>query len=143
MACTALSVATAVLVAPSLGVVVDCISRGTAATTQELATAVGRLGAVYIVSNVALSAQVALSLSLGEALAHRLRCRLFGALLSRDALFFDSVRTGQMVAWLGQDVEVLQVRLRGWCRFCRAAVRDPATEAQHCRVIGISHVRLP
>jgi ABC-type multidrug transport system fused ATPase/permease subunit len=55
--------------------------------------------------------QVALSLALGEGLAHRLRCRLFTALLSRDTVFFDQVKTGQMVAWLGQDVEVLQVRL--------------------------------
>lgn len=55
--------------------------------------------------------QVALSLALGESLAHRLRCRLFDALLHRDPLFFDSVKTGQMVAWLGQDIEVLQVRL--------------------------------
>lgn len=53
-------------------------------------------------------AQVALSLSLGESMAHRLRCRLFGALLHRDPLFYDSVRTGQMVAWLGQDIKVLQ-----------------------------------
>ena len=55
--------------------------------------------------------QVALSLALGESMAHRLRCRLFDALLHRDPLFFDSVKTGQMVAWLGQDIEVLQVRM--------------------------------
>ena len=45
-------------------------------------------------------------------MAHRLRCRLFGALLHRDPLFFDGVRTGQLSAWLGQDIEVLQVRRR-------------------------------
>ena len=56
--------------------------------------------------------QVALSLSLGEGLAHRMRCHLFSALLSRRPAFFDTVKTGQMVAWLGQDVEVLQVRWR-------------------------------
>lgn len=53
--------------------------------------------------------QVALALALGEGLAHRLRCRLFAALLQRDTLFFDRVKTGQMTAWLGQDIEVLQV----------------------------------
>ncbi|EFN54142.1 hypothetical protein CHLNCDRAFT_36019 [Chlorella variabilis] len=106
IAVTFVSVATAVLVAPSLGRVVDIISRGSAATPRELGLAVGRLGAVYVVSNTCLA--VALSLALGEGLAHRLRCRLFGALLSRDTLFFDQVRTGQMAAWLGQDVEVLQ-----------------------------------
>lgn len=60
--------------------------------------------------------QVALALALGESMAHRLRCRLFSALLQRDPLFFDSVRTGQLSAWLGQDIEVLQVRSRlaGW-----------------------------
>lgn len=55
---TALSVATAVLVAPSLGRVVDIISKGTAGTPAELATAVGTLGAVYICSNVSLAVQV-------------------------------------------------------------------------------------
>ena len=183
--CTAVSVSTAVTVAPALGAVVDIISRGTAATTSELAAAVGRLGGVYIISNITLAAQVggwgragwlalegkalgglqlaagmaqhihvtrryerarcrgsgcskrvplclptparsarmlclqvALALALGEALAHRLRCRLFGALVRRDTLFYDRVKTGQLVAWLGQDIEVLQVRLRvtqeGW-----------------------------
>ncbi|KAL4429394.1 hypothetical protein ABPG77_005168 [Micractinium sp. CCAP 211/92] len=105
---TALSVATAVLVAPSLGRVVDIISKGTAGTPAELTTAVGCLGAVYICSNVSLAVQVALALALGEGLAHRLRCRLFAALLQRDTLFFDRVKTGQMTAWLGQDIEVLQ-----------------------------------
>ncbi|PSC71439.1 serine threonine-phosphatase BSL1 [Micractinium conductrix] len=106
--CTAVSVSTAVTVAPALGAVVDIISRGTAATTSELAAAVGRLGGVYIISNITLAAQVALALALGEALAHRLRCRLFGALVRRDTLFYDRVKTGQLVAWLGQDIEVLQ-----------------------------------
>jgi len=46
------------MVAPALGVVVDTISRGTAATPHELATAVGRLGAVYIISNCSLAVQV-------------------------------------------------------------------------------------
>lgn len=46
------------MVAPALGVVVDTISRGTAATPRELATAVGRLGAVYIISNCSLAVQV-------------------------------------------------------------------------------------
>lgn len=55
---TALSVATAVLVAPSLGRVVDIISKGTAGTPAELAAAVGRLGAVYICSNISLAVQV-------------------------------------------------------------------------------------
>jgi ABC-type multidrug transport system fused ATPase/permease subunit len=112
VAFTAFSVACTVLVAPCLGAVVDIISRGTAATPRELALAVGRLGAMYIGSNVSLAVQVALALALGEGMAHRLRCRLFGALLSRDVLFFDSVKTGQMVAWLGQDIEVLQVRAK-------------------------------
>ncbi|KAL4458596.1 hypothetical protein ABPG75_013461 [Micractinium tetrahymenae] len=105
---TAVSVTTAVLVAPSVGRVVDIISKGTAGTPAELATAVGCLGAVYICSNISLAVQVALALALGEGLAHRLRCRLFGALLQRDTLFFDRVKTGQMTAWLGQDIEVLQ-----------------------------------
>lgn len=46
------------MVAPALGVVVDTISRGTAATPHELAVAVGRLGAVYIISNCSLAVQV-------------------------------------------------------------------------------------
>lgn len=54
-------------------------------------------------------AQVALALALGESMAHRLRSRLFAALLQRDPLFFDTARTGQLAAWLGQDIEVLQV----------------------------------
>lgn len=53
--------------------------------------------------------QVALSLDVAESLAARLRSELFLRLLGRDALFFDRVRTGQMMSWLGQDVEVLQV----------------------------------
>jgi hypothetical protein len=67
IAFTALSVATAVLIAPNLGNVVDIISRATAATPEELLRAVGRLGAVYIISNVSLTVQVSLY-------ACRLRC---------------------------------------------------------------------
>ena len=67
-------------------------------------------------------------------MAHRLRCRLFGALLRRDPLFFDSVRTGQLSSWLGQDIEVLQVRRRaaGACtgvRVCGGRPRVGACEA--------------
>ena len=58
IAVTFVSVATAMLVAPSLGRVVDIISRGSAATPRELGLAVGRLGAVYVVSNTCLAVQV-------------------------------------------------------------------------------------
>lgn len=69
--------------------------------------------------------QVSLSLAIAESLAARLRSELFRRLLGRDAVFFDSVKTGQMVSWLGQDVEVLQVRgieqciLTSSCSACR------------------------
>ena len=66
LAATAVSVLCAVTVAPCLGAVVDTISRGTATTPRELALVVGRLGAVYIVSNVCLAIQVRACV-LGEA----------------------------------------------------------------------------
>lgn len=56
---------------------------------------------------------MALSLTVAESLAARLRGELFARLLGRDALFFDRVRTGQMTSWLGQDIEVLEVRGAG------------------------------
>lgn len=147
IAFTAVSVASAVLVAPCLGRVVDIISRGTAATPRELAVAVGRLGTVYVIANVGMAVQVALSLALGEGLAHRLRCRLFGALLSRDTLFFDQVKTGQMVAWLGQDVEVLQVTCcrQLLCQPLRLGLMvgvlavAPAERAPHCTLFSLPH----
>lgn len=58
---------------------------------------------------------MALSLTVAESLAARLRSELFLRLLRRDGLFFDAVRTGQMASWLGQDVEVLEVRRGDVC----------------------------
>ncbi len=51
--------------------------------------------------------QVALSATIGESIVRRLRSRLFATLLSRDAKFYDRVRTGAIMSWLGADVEVL------------------------------------
>ncbi|GAB4822030.1 hypothetical protein N2152v2_009076 [Parachlorella kessleri] len=107
-ACAVVSVLCNVFVAPTMGRVVDVIGRGTLTTPRELGMAVGKLGAVYVGSNVALAAQVALSQGISESLAARLRSQLFMRLLGREALFFDRVKTGQMTSWLGQDVEVLQ-----------------------------------
>jgi ABC-type multidrug transport system fused ATPase/permease subunit len=107
LAATLLSVGAFVCVAPALGRVIDVIS-APGSTPAALARAVGALGAVYAVSNLALAAQVALSLAAGERLAARVRARLFAALLRRDAAFHDRARAGAMAAWLGQDVEVLQ-----------------------------------
>ena len=108
---TACSVASFVVVAPCLGGVVDVISRGTAASPAALTRSIGLLTAAYLGSTVGLAAQVWLALALGEGLAHRLRCRLFGALLQRDAVFFETAPTGQLMQWLGSDIELLQVCL--------------------------------
>jgi hypothetical protein len=57
-ACAVVSVVCNVFVAPTMGHVIDVIGRGRLATTRELAAAVGRLGAVYVCSNVTLAGQV-------------------------------------------------------------------------------------
>jgi hypothetical protein len=106
-AATLVSVGAFVCVAPALGRVIDVISTP-GSTPKALSIAIGTLGAVYVCSNVALAAQVAFASTASESLAARLRSRLFSALLRRDALFHDTSRTGEMTAWLGQDVEVLQ-----------------------------------
>jgi ABC-type transport system involved in cytochrome bd biosynthesis fused ATPase/permease subunit len=54
---------------------------------------------------------VALAAMLSERVAQRTREKLYGALLGQEPAFFDSVRTGELTSWLGQDVEVLQVTL--------------------------------
>ncbi|KAG7669903.1 hypothetical protein Ndes2437B_g06104 [Nannochloris sp. 'desiccata'] len=104
---TVVSVATSVSVAPALGRVIDVIS-APGSTGRQLSTSVGILGAIYITSAATLAAQVALATATSESLAARLRNRLFRALLSRSAAFYDTARTGAMTSWLGQDVEVLQ-----------------------------------
>jgi ABC-type multidrug transport system fused ATPase/permease subunit len=104
---TVISVATSVSVAPALGRVIDVIS-APGSTGKQLAAAVGILGAIYLTSAATLAAQVALATATSESLAARLRNRLFRALLSRSAAFYDTARTGAMTSWLGQDVEVLQ-----------------------------------
>jgi ABC-type multidrug transport system fused ATPase/permease subunit len=104
---TVISVATSVSVAPALGRVIDVIS-APGSTGKQLAISVGILGAIYVTSAATLAAQVALASATSESLAARLRNRLFRALLSRSAAFYDTARTGAMTSWLGQDVEVLQ-----------------------------------
>ena len=114
---TALSVACYVCVAPCLGAVVDVISHGTQASPAALGRTLAILAAAYLGTTLGLGVQTDLALSLGEAMATRLRSRLFAALLRREALFFEEARTGQMMQWLGSDIEVLQVGLRvvsGW-----------------------------
>jgi ABC-type multidrug transport system fused ATPase/permease subunit len=104
---TFVSVATSVSVAPALGRVIDVIS-APGSTGKQLSTSVGILGAIYLTSAATLAGQVALATATSESLAARLRNRLFRALLSRSAAFYDTARTGAMTSWLGQDVEVLQ-----------------------------------
>ena len=104
---TLISVGASVSVAPALGNVIDVISRS-GSTPKELLMSVQILGIVYIISNVALAAQVALASDTAESLATRLRCRLFRALLDRGTEFHDVTKTGEMTAWLGQDIEILQ-----------------------------------
>lgn len=104
---TVVSVATSVSVAPALGRVIDVIS-ASGSTGKQLAASVGVLGAIYLTSAATLAAQVALATATSESLATRLRNKLFRALLSRSAAFYDTARTGAMTSWLGQDVEVLQ-----------------------------------
>ncbi len=104
---TVISVATSVSVAPALGRVIDVIS-APGSTGKQLTASVGILGAIYVTSAATLAAQVALATATSESLAARLRNRLFRALLSRSAAFYDTARTGAMTSWLGQDVEVLQ-----------------------------------
>eukprot|EP00887_Chlorella_sp_A99_P006421 scaffold3.g6421.t1 len=107
-AVTVLSVVGHIAVPPCIGLTVDVISRGTAASASDLWRSIALLGAAYSLSASGMTAQVTLALELGEGLATRLRSRLFGALLCREALFFESARTGQLMQWLGSDIELLQ-----------------------------------
>ena len=110
MACmlaTLTSVGASVCVAPSLGHVIDVISASDT-TPRQLCAAICTLGIVYIVSNVALAAQVALASDTAESIGAHLRARLFRALLRREVTFHDVTKTGEMTSWLGQDVEVVQ-----------------------------------
>ena len=56
-------------------------------------------------------AQVALSLSLGERVAVRLRRRVFSAFLQQPAAWYDATPTGSMVSTLGVDIEVIQAAI--------------------------------
>ena len=56
---------------------------------------------------VFLHAQVALSQTIGESVAARLRSTLFSELLSRNTTFHGRVKTGAMMSWLGTDVEIV------------------------------------
>jgi len=77
------SVISYVLVAPSLGHVIDVIS-AKGSTYACLAKAVGGLGFAYLLSNAALAAQVSLAMAAGERLASHVRSRLFSSLMFRD-----------------------------------------------------------
>lgn len=77
------SVIAYVLVAPSLGHVIDVISTK-GSTYVCLAKAVGALGLAYLLSNAALAAQVSLAMAAGERLASHIRSRLFSSLMFRD-----------------------------------------------------------
>lgn len=105
------SVTAYVLVAPCLGNVIDVISATDKSTLVDLGKAVGALGAAYLLSNVALAAQVSLATTAGERLASRVRTRLFSAMLRRDGKFYSKISTGTMLSWLGNDVEVLQTTI--------------------------------
>ena len=54
---------------------------------------------------------MALSLSLGERVAVRLRKRVFSAYLQQPAPWYDTTPTGSMVSTLGLDIEVIQAAI--------------------------------
>ena len=92
-----------------VGQVVDIIqSTDGASSTLTPTTAAAGLFGLTLVAGIAVTARSQLLAIAGNRIVHRVRQQLFGAIISQELVFFDNVKTGDLVTRLSADVQLIQ-----------------------------------
>ena len=90
------------------GQVVDIIQSTDGASSTLTPTIAAGLFGLTLVAGIAVTARSQLLALAGNRIVHRVRQQLFGAIISQELVFFDNVKTGDLVTRLSADVQLIQ-----------------------------------
>ena len=88
------------------GDVVDVVSKGKAATEEELREVCIALVVIAIFGGICSGCRAFIFTVCGERLAARLRKRLYTSIISQETGFFDTNRTGELINRISADTQV-------------------------------------